>query len=594
LPLISETELERMVLNEISAENIWKHIKWLSENVPQRLAGSPEERRAVAYFKKTFENSGLDCLVYDFDGYVSFPGKAELKLIEPQKRVFRCASYAHIASTPPEGIEGELVYVRSGGEEDYRGVDVEGKITLAELSYAPPRPEKVRLTQAQGAIAQVQMNWGMADSKILPLGTVKSVWGNPTPEDLKASPRIPVVSVSRADGLHLKSLCEKGRVRVWMRAEAVREWRRTSDVVAELRGTEEPEKFLIVGGHFDAWGGGVTCNATGNALVLELARAFAKHRKHLKRSVRFALWTAHETGMMEGSSWYVDNFWEDLSRNAIAYLNCDSPGMKGTVKYASNNTADIRRFREAIVKDVLGEDLKSGRLAKTGDQSFFGLGLPAVNERTGFPPEVIERTAGAVLSPWYHSAEDTMDKVDMEAEMRMARVYVTSVLRLCNNPILPFDFVTVADEVLSTLTDLRTKSRGAVDLSGPVGKAERLKREATRLSKTIDEVSEIRQGKGRSRRTADEINSCLMRLSRILNPMLYTAVGKYGQDRYGASYLARPIPALQPAVELASLDSESPEYKALKTKMIRERNKVSDALNEASSIIDETIKKVGR
>jgi len=591
LPRISEDELERRVLGEVSARNIWKHIEWLSENVPQRLAGSPEERKTVAYLRKTLEESGLDCQVYDFDGYVSSPGRAGLRLTEPAKRAIKCAAYAHIASTPPEGIEGELVYVRSGGEEYYKGVDVEDKITLAELSYAPPRPEKVRLAQAHGAAAQVQMNWGEPDSNILPLGTVKSVWGNPTPEDLETWPRIPVVSVGRADGLRLKSLCEKGRVRVWMRAEATKEWRRISNVVAELKGGEETEKFVIVGGHFDAWGGGVTCNATGNALVLELARVLAKHRKHLKRSVRFAFWTAHETGIMEGSTWYVDNYWDDLNRNAIAYLNCDSPGMRGTVRWTSNNTPEIRKFRQDVVKDVLGEDLKSGRLAKTGDQSFFGLGLPAVNERTGFPPDVLEKTAGAVLSSWYHSTEDTMDKVDMEAEMRAVRVYATSVLRLCNNTILPFEFVTVADEILTTLNDLQSKAKGAMDLSTLASKAERLKREATRLNATIEEISKLRTRTTRFQHGTTNINSCLMRLSRILDPVLYTVVGRYGQDRYGASYLAKQIPVLQPVIELAHMNSGSPDYHALKTKMIRERNKVSDALDEASTLINETIKK---
>jgi hypothetical protein len=588
-----ERSLEHRVLREISSKEIWRHIQWLSENVPQRLAGSPEERRAVAYLKKTLEESGLDCHIYDFDGYVSFPGKAELRLIEPERRTIKCAAYAHIASTQREGIEGELVYVRSGGGEDYHNLDARGKITLAELSYAPPRPEKVRLAQAHGAAGQIQMNWGEPDSKILPLGTVKSVWGNPTPEDLETWPGIPVVSVGRADGLRLKGLCEKGRVRVWLRAEATKEWRRISNVVAELKGVEEPEKFVIVGGHFDAWGGGVTCNATGNSLVLELARVLARHRKHLRRSVRFAFWTAHETGIMEGSTWYVDNFWDDLKRNAIAYLNCDSPGMKGTVGWTSNNTPEIRKFRQDVVKDVLGEDLKSGRLAKTGDQSFFGLGLPAVNERTGFPPDVLQKTAGAVLSSWYHSTEDTMDKVDMEAEMRAARVYATSVLRLCNSTVLPFEFVTVVDEILTTLGELQAKAKGVVDLSTLIGKAERLKGEAARLSAKADEISK-HGGGGQRLGDAARVNDCLMGLSRILNPMLHTAVGRYGQDRYGASYLAKPIPVLQPVAELASLDPNTPEYKALRTKMVRETNKVSDALDEASSLIGETIKKAER
>lgn len=51
----------------------------------------------------------------------------------------------HINSTPPEGQEFEVVYLGSGGEEDYAGKDVAGKAVLVEVSYAPATPEKAML-----------------------------------------------------------------------------------------------------------------------------------------------------------------------------------------------------------------------------------------------------------------------------------------------------------------------------------------------------------------------------------------------------------------------------------------------------------------
>jgi len=72
----------------------------------------------------------------------------------------------------------------------------------------------------------------------------------------------------------------------------------------------------------------------------------------------------------------------------------------------------------------------------------------------------------------------------------------------------------------------------------------------------------------------------MMRISRTLNPVNYTLRGRYDQDYYGAEYV-RPMPILQPVSELAALNPDSTEFKTLKTKLVRARNTVSDALDKA-------------
>jgi hypothetical protein len=79
------------------------------------------------------------------------------------------------------------------------------------------------------------------------------------------------------DGEYLIDLCRRGKVVVWLRAESSEEWRRSQKATAWVEGSEEPEKFVVIGGHMDSWGGGVTCNATRNFAVLEVVRAMALH-----------------------------------------------------------------------------------------------------------------------------------------------------------------------------------------------------------------------------------------------------------------------------------------------------------------------------
>ncbi|MFQ6075350.1 MAG: M28 family peptidase [Candidatus Bathyarchaeia archaeon] len=290
-----QKETEKGILSELSVDEAYKHVLWLDKNVGQRLAGTPEERKAAEYFRKTLEGYGVPVRWFEFDAHISIPKEAELKILSPVEKEIHCSCFAQIKSTPPGGIRGELVYVGQGGVEDYKDRDVRGKITLADLSYTPPRPEKVRLTELFGAIGQIMINWSDPEFRVLPLGTVKRIWGNPTPETIGEMPNIPAVGITRADGEWLKELCGKGHVEVWMRAEAWRGWGKVVELDAHVEGTLEPELYPLVGGHYDAWGPAATCNATGNAMLLELAQVFAKHRRSLRRSVRFAWWTAHET-----------------------------------------------------------------------------------------------------------------------------------------------------------------------------------------------------------------------------------------------------------------------------------------------------------
>ena len=117
-------------------------------------------------------------------GLLKNPGPADVRLrIGGQEEKLECNANAQCGDTPVGGFSGELVYVGPGGEDDYDGVDAKGKVILTELSYAPPRSEKMRLGMVHGAIAMVIMNWGPETSTSVPYGTSKSVWGNPTPED---------------------------------------------------------------------------------------------------------------------------------------------------------------------------------------------------------------------------------------------------------------------------------------------------------------------------------------------------------------------------------------------------------------------------
>jgi hypothetical protein len=87
------------------------------------------------------------------------------------------------------------------------------------------------------------------------------------------------------------------------------------NVVADLRGSERPDEYVIVGGHLDSWDGatGANDNATGVATTMEAARLLVQAGARPKRTIRFVLWTGEEQGLL-GSKSYVETHADELAK----------------------------------------------------------------------------------------------------------------------------------------------------------------------------------------------------------------------------------------------------------------------------------------
>ena len=112
-------------------------------------------------------------------------------------------------------------------------------------------------------------------------------------------------------------------------------WRMTPLLIGEIPGTEEADDFVLLSGHHCSWYLGAMDNGSANATMLEVARALARHRDRLRRSVRFAFWPGHTQGRYSGSTWYFDTFWEDLHDNCVLHVNVDSTGARGASIYVA-------------------------------------------------------------------------------------------------------------------------------------------------------------------------------------------------------------------------------------------------------------------
>jgi hypothetical protein len=584
---------ERAILEALSVDNVRRHVEHIVTNIPSRLAGSDNQRRMAEYSAASLKTAGIEATVFNVPGLVSFPDRADFKVVAPVELTIEANTLGHSVPTPPEGLEGELLDVYTGAFEEYAGKDARGTISMSELSYSPARHEKQRIAGLLGAAGCVMMNWGHDDNDVVPFGSVKPVWGNPTPDNARTEmPVLPCIGIARTEGLKLRAMAKQGPVRVWFRTRVENGWKPIQVTVGEIP-VAKSQDVVVLGGHQDSWfGQSATDNAAGNACVMELARVFHQHRDQLRRGLVLGFWAGHETGTMIGSSWFVDRTWDRLRDHLVAYMQIDQPACTGTTRWGTSSNVELRRWHEAIQKRLLpARDHVWKRAVKIGDASFFGLGVPMLHGEGHFTDAELKATANANLGWWHHSLACTIDKVDFPWMKDHLSVYGAWLWDLLTAPVLPFTYVNVADQFIARLNELAPAGK-TVGLDGALRRAEEFRTAAVRFDEATD-AWRARYAKGdvKDDGPAETLNHCMKRLGRTLIPLESTAIGTYGHDPYGLTPQTTMLPSLYDLPRLATL-ADGEERWMLETKLVRQRNRVADALGDASALIASTLKQV--
>ena len=556
-----------------------RHVDWFSQ--VRRDTAGPGEDRAAEYTAGELRAAGVPVTVHEFDAFLSYPIRATLEVLEPERRQFRCLTHSFARATGPDGLIADLIALEDGAL--HRGA---GRAALLD---GLATPVTVLRASKAGCTAVIFANQDVMLHNMI----VTTIWGTPGLEQLERLPSVPVVTVNKADGEALKRLLAQGRgVRVRIVTEVKTGWFRSKLPEARIPGTEEPERFVLVGGHSCAWEVGTTDNATGDACLIELARILWANRSALKRSVRLCWWPGHSHGRYSGSTWYADTFFTDLAEGCLAYHNIDSPGVKGATKYiARHTTAEAQRFCRDVIRRVTGQaEAPIHRPSRAADQSFLANGVPAFSTYPFLPDDHPDRrpwTGGSANAWWWHSEFDTRDKADLDILTLDAKVSLTAVMELANAEVLPFDHVDTVQEIQGFLGALQEKAGGHLDLTPATEAAGRFLAAAAALRGAAAEA------RGPAVRA---VNDALMRLSRILNPVIYSTSGRFHHDPAEWSPIMRAtgqhtLAALQKAGGLPALAGQ-PEYGFLQAQLVRERNRLVTALREAARLAGDTVAKL--
>ncbi len=206
------------------------------------------------------------------------------------------------------------------------------------------------------------------------------------------------------------------------------------NVVAEIPGTDLADEVVIVGGHLDSWhtGTGATDNAAGCAVMMEAVRILKATGLPLRRTVRVALWSGEEQGLL-GSRAYVTEHYADRTTMEVkpehgkmsAYYNVDNG--TGAIRgiYLQGNEAMAPIF-EAWMGPFENMGMTTLSIRDTGGTdhlAFDGVGLPGF-QFIQDPVEYSTRT--------HHSNMDVYERIQPADMMKNAVIVASFIYHTAN------------------------------------------------------------------------------------------------------------------------------------------------------------------
>ncbi len=573
---------ERAIVGDITIDEPWAFIEKLSTLT--RLSGSEDEAEAVRYITDKLTGWGVPHTVHHPTCLISLPGPSTLRTIGENGRSFTVKTSSFSPSTDGNELEAELAYVPGAQAADIGDLlgasrpidsrDLNGKVVITEGLGIAARGMDFA---GSGAIAAIFINPGERIHE----GITTTSWGSPDLNSLGRVPEIPILAINKPDGDTLKELLKSGPLRVAFSNKVDTGWRQIPVTVAEIKGKLSPDEFILLHGHLDSWHVGISDNATGDSTLLEIARVFWQHRDQLARTLRVAWWSGHSHGRYAGSTWYAQEFANDLAANCVAHVNCDSPGCRFATEFRDVAwTAESAALAQGAIKDVSGQDSTGGRPLRAGDCSFNNLGISSYfMGLSEMPKEVAQQkgyhsVGGSGGNIEWHTEADTIELADRYILLQDIKIYATALLRGLNAPIVPLDYQDAVNELIGHLQAYQTTAGEKFDLAPSLQAA----RELNTAIGHVYQFAATLQDKSTSDPAVARINALQRMLARSLVTLSYSQDGRFRQDPARG---IPPIPELAPVQELANVEVGSDRYYVLLNELARAQNHIVWTLNQA-------------
>jgi carboxypeptidase Q len=405
---LAQTPADQIIAEALKPSPLESNLRILTDEIGGRIPGTAAMQEAIKWGLDGLRIAGADSVhaeEFTIPAHWS-EGDTRMTVIQPEQFRVRAISLAWAPALAPQHHVAVKDVGDGSAEAFAKAGDLAGAILLVHSQ---------EMAKWDDLFAEYLRAPGIIDRAV----TAKAVaiaFQSSRPNDLLYRHtdtlrgeigRLPMVTVAREDGSRMGRLLASGHK---LFAELaipnliggpIPAW----NVVGELRGSEKPDEFVILGAHLDSWelGTGALDNGCNAALVIDALRAIKATGLKPRQSIRFVLFSGEEEGML-GSHAYAIAHRSELD-NAAGVVIFDS-GTGRVTGFSLGGRKDMLETVGALVGPLKQFDATTLLTTAEWGTDHFDFMLE------GVPTLVAEQDEANYLLN-YHAMSDTFDKVDM-------------------------------------------------------------------------------------------------------------------------------------------------------------------------------------
>jgi hypothetical protein len=362
--------------------------------------GSAADRAEAERIADRFRAGGLETSFESFHMPVWEPGTTTLTDNAPTAHAFTAESFAYsgTGTVTAEAIEvNPAILARLGAAGDLKGKIV---VVDAGLEHRTAVLDEV---VRRGAVGMVLISGPKDD--LIATGSVR--WGYRPPAP------IPAVTIAASSGAAIYADLDNGPVRLTVSVAGQRVDAVGRNVIGIRRGTTYPDRYVVVGAHYDAWYAGAVDNCSAIGTMLQMVADSAGTAPAY--SVIFAAWDAEETGLVGSYSWIIRH--PDLVAATVLNINLEmtgglplingvdainpvtAAGTENPVVTGLLTDAAVAAGYVPVLLTVAAYRAAVGGIIATDLEGFFAAGVQGLSTVTG--------------TDYYHTVKDTFDTINL-------------------------------------------------------------------------------------------------------------------------------------------------------------------------------------
>ena len=392
----------------LSDSTAWDVVESLTTEIGPRPVGTPAMARAKEWGVAKLKALGFENVhVEDFATRAWVRGPESAEVVAPYPQKLAILGLGNSASTPPGGIEAEIVVFRSFGEMlAQRPGSLAGKIAVVT--------QAMRKTQGPGGYGSGVVQRAIGAEEAAKRGAVAYLIRSVSTDDtrlphtgsMRSSGGIPAAALSVPDAELLERMAARGKpIRIKLSlASTVIEKAPSWNIVGEIKGATAPNEVVVVGGHLDSWdpGTGAIDDAAGIAISTAAAKLAGTTGPRPRRTIRVVMWGSEEQGGSGGA--YAAAHKDEAASIVLAGESDLGSGeiWQARLPRGSAGHPAMKAFLAGLpaLKVIASPEPASDGGSDT--EGLKALGVPVVD---------FDQDASRYFD-LHHSADDTLDKID--------------------------------------------------------------------------------------------------------------------------------------------------------------------------------------